>query len=305
MPSAIRLFKVFGITVYLHWSWFLVAVIELRSRQGNYTSPAWNVAEYLSLFAIVLLHEFGHALACRSVGGKAERIMLWPLGGVAYVSPPPRPGALLWSIAAGPLVNVMLVPVTLLLAMIQLPHDPHYFFWSVAYVNMVLLAFNILPIYPLDGGQMLQAVLWFIMGRARSLMVAAVIGIVGAAGLGLFALWDQNVWLIAIALFAGFQAFNGIRMARLLRERETMPRRAGFACPSCGASPPMGMFWTCSNCGTQFDTFETGGVCPRCGRVFAVTSCADCGKASPIAQWQGAPVGFPVITTAQPVPPPA
>ena len=57
------------------------------------------------------MHEFGHALACRQVGGKANQIMLWPLGGVAYVSPPQRPGAMLWSIAAGPLVNVVLVPV--------------------------------------------------------------------------------------------------------------------------------------------------------------------------------------------------
>ena len=61
----------------------------------------------------MLLHEFGHALACRQVGGVANRIVLWPLGGIAYVNPPPRPGAVLWSIAAGPLVNVALVPITL------------------------------------------------------------------------------------------------------------------------------------------------------------------------------------------------
>ena len=56
-------------------------------------------------------HEFGHALACRQVGGSANQIILWPLGGVAYVNPPQRPGATLWSIAAGPLVNVALLPV--------------------------------------------------------------------------------------------------------------------------------------------------------------------------------------------------
>ena len=60
---------------------------------------------------LILAHEFGHSLACRSVGGEANRIVLWPLGGIAYVSPPQRPGATLWSIAAGPLVNVALVPV--------------------------------------------------------------------------------------------------------------------------------------------------------------------------------------------------
>jgi Zn-dependent protease len=69
--------------------------------------------EYLALFSIVLMHEFGHALACRQVGGTADQILLWPFGGVAYVNPPQRPGAMLWSIAAGPLVNVALFPLLL------------------------------------------------------------------------------------------------------------------------------------------------------------------------------------------------
>src|SRR3954469_18322558 len=112
--GSIRLFGFSGIDVFLHWSWFLVAVYEIQSRSGRYSSVLWNVFEYLALFLIVLFHEFGHALACRQVGGRANRIVLWPLGGVAYVDPPPRPGATLWSIAAGPLVNVALLPVFLL-----------------------------------------------------------------------------------------------------------------------------------------------------------------------------------------------
>src|SRR5271165_6715876 len=119
MPSgrqgSVHLFRFAGIDVFLHWSWFLVAAYEIQSRKGSYSSVTWNVLEYLALFLIVLLHEFGHALACRQVGGKADRIVLWPLGGVAYVDPPPRPGATLWSIAAGPLVNVALLPVLFLL----------------------------------------------------------------------------------------------------------------------------------------------------------------------------------------------
>ena len=91
--GAFRMFQVAGIHVYLHWSWLLVAVLEVQLRQRNYQSIVWNALEYVSIFVIVLLHEFGHALACRSVGGQADRIVLWPLGGVAYVSPPPRPGA--------------------------------------------------------------------------------------------------------------------------------------------------------------------------------------------------------------------
>src|SRR5580658_4461747 len=115
MPSSrqgsIRLFRLAGIDVFLHWSWFLVAVYGIQSRTGRYSSLTWSVLEYLALFLIVLLHEFGHSLACRQVGGQANQIVLWPLGGVAYVDPPQRPGATLWSIAAGPLVNVALFPI--------------------------------------------------------------------------------------------------------------------------------------------------------------------------------------------------
>src|SRR5438874_7212938 len=114
--GSIHLASVAGIDVFLHWSWFLVAAYEIANRTRNYSSLAWNAAEYLGLFLIVLLHEFGHALACRQVGGTADRIVLWPLGGVAYVSPPQRPGATLWSIAAGPLVNVALLPVLIFLS---------------------------------------------------------------------------------------------------------------------------------------------------------------------------------------------
>src|SRR5262249_52476484 len=99
--GSFQLFRVAGITVFVHWSWLLVAYFEIQNRAQSYTSAFWNVIEYLAIFGIVLLHEFGHALACRQVGGTADRIILWPLGGAAYVLPPPRPGALLWSIAAG------------------------------------------------------------------------------------------------------------------------------------------------------------------------------------------------------------
>src|SRR3979409_357385 len=109
--GSFHLFHFAGVDVFLHWSWFLVALYAINYRMGNYSSAVWNVFEYFALFTIVLMHEFGHSLACRSVGGQANQIVLWPLGGSAYVSPPPRPGPTLWSIAAGPMVNLMLFPV--------------------------------------------------------------------------------------------------------------------------------------------------------------------------------------------------
>src|SRR3954470_23204666 len=111
--GSIRLFRLAGIDVFLHWSWFVIAAIEIETRRRDYSSLVWNALEYVSLFLIVLMHEFGHALACRQVGGRANQIILWPLGGVAYVAPPQRPAAMLWSIAAGPLVNVILFPIFL------------------------------------------------------------------------------------------------------------------------------------------------------------------------------------------------
>ena len=218
--GSLPLFRIAGIQVYLHWSWLVVAYFEIGNRVNRYQSMTWNVIEYLAIFGIVLLHEFGHALACRQVGGQANRIMLWPLGGVAFVQPPPRPGALLWSIAAGPLVNVVLFPAMFLAFVIAtaagwgVEHpDFVHFLLSITVIDVVLLVFNLLPIYPLDGGQILQALLWFVIGQARSLMVSGIIGLAGAAGLIVLALVRlQDKWLAFIALFVAWQAWRGFRL---------------------------------------------------------------------------------------------
>src|SRR5947209_6763616 len=187
--GSIHLFRIAGVDVFLHWSWFLVAAFEISGRTRTYSSLSWNILEYLALFSIVLLHEYGHALACRQVGGIANRIVLWPLGGVAFVDPPPRPGATLWSIAAGPLVNVALFPVFYGLVLLgrlsgwaYAAPDAYALLRTILLLDVVLLTFNMLPIYPLDGGQILRSLLWFVLGRARSLMVATIIGFIGVAG---------------------------------------------------------------------------------------------------------------------------
>jgi Zn-dependent protease len=71
--GSIHLFRLAGVDLYLHWSWFVVAAIEIQSRKGRYTSLTWSALEYLALFLIVLLHEFGHAMACRQVGERQTR----------------------------------------------------------------------------------------------------------------------------------------------------------------------------------------------------------------------------------------
>ncbi len=295
--GSIHLFRFNGIDVFLHWSWFLIAVFEIQSRAGSYPSIAWNVAEYLALFLIVTLHEFGHALACRQVGGRADRIVLWPLGGVAYVDPPQRPGATLWSIAAGPLVNVALLPI--LLALYWFSPAPagntalaslHQLLYAILWINLGLFVFNMLPIYPLDGGQILRALLWFVMGRGRSLMVATILGFVGVVGFFGLAIWQRSIWYGALAVFMLMNCWGGLQHARALLRMAKLPRRDGFSCPSCKAAPPVGDYWKCGKCGQAFDTFQNWGVCPHCRMQFGSTRCLDCGQQNPVSQWATATV---------------
>jgi Zn-dependent protease len=305
--GSFRLFRLTGIDVFLHWSWFLVAFYMISKRSHHYTSLSWNVLEYLALFAIVLMHEFGHALACRQVGGQADRIMLWPLGGVAYVDPPQRPGATLWSIAAGPLVNVVLAPVLLalgpfdILGLAAAWPNVHELLSMISYINIALFIFNILPIYPLDGGQILRSLLWFIFGRARSLLVASIVGFIGVGGLVLAAVLMQSLWLGILAVFILMMCWQGLRQALALARVDKMPHRPGFACPSCGAAPLVGAFWKCGHCRAPFDTFETGAVCPRCGSAFETTHCVECGAENPISAWKVQPPPIPGTSATPPV----
>jgi Zn-dependent protease len=303
--GTIRLFRFAGIDLFLHWSWFLVGVFEIGDRANAYSSLGWNIAEYLSLFAIVMLHEYGHALACRQVGGTANQIVLWPMGGVAYVNPPPRPGATLWSIAAGPLVNAVLIPVLSLLGMLnrslgwaETMPNAHALLRSVWFINLGLLVFNMLPIYPLDGGQIFRSLLWFVVGRARSLMAATSVGLIGAAGLIAYSVWSHSVWLGAISAFILMNCWRGLRQAQALSRLAKLPRHEAFACPRCKAAPPVGSFWTCNHCQKQFDTFQTNAVCPQCLAQFAATACLDCGQRAPMNAWT---VSTPVVPALDPL----
>jgi Zn-dependent protease len=218
--GVIRLFRFAGIEVFLHFSWFLVAAIYISGYIRRYESPVWGVLEYISVFVIVLVHEFGHALACRQVGGIANRIVLWPLGGIAFVDPPRRPGAYLWSIAAGPLVNVILLPVLAFLSMMaqaSLPgSDVAVFFRDLNFLNAVLLGFNLLPVFPLDGGQIVRGLLWFPFGEIRSLQISSVIGLIGGALLGIVGLMAGSVWWAVLAFFLLSRAWYGWQQAKAM-----------------------------------------------------------------------------------------
>jgi Zn-dependent protease len=296
MPSkskgSIRLFHALGVDVFLHWSWFLVAAYEIQSRNSRYSSILWNALEYLSLFLIVLLHEFGHATACRQVGGTANRIVLWPMGGVAFVNPPQRPGATLWSIAAGPLVNVALLPALILatwmsrrLGWAVSHHDLYLLLRHILGIDVVLLVFNLLPVYPLDGGQILRSLLWYAMGRGRSLMVVTVLGFVGVLGFAALAVWSRSVWTGAVVVYMAVSCWSGFKAARILMRLDNMPRRQEYTCPMCGKSPQVCTHWVCDQCRQKFDPFATHGLCPGCGVRHFDTACLDCHVTTPMDAW--------------------
>ena len=295
-PWSLPFFRVAGIQVYVHATWFVVAWIEISARDSAYGSMAWNVAEYLGLFLIVLLHEFGHVLACRQTGGVANEILLWPLGGIALGRPPPRASAELWTIAAGPLVNVALYPLLMGLTIWcgasglgQRIPDLERLLFNLWWINKALLIFNLLPVYPLDGGQIVRSLLWFRVGRARSLLIAAVIGLVGIAGLAGYRMAtrpDDLMWTGILALFLGAQCFGAFRHAQQLRALERVPRQAGFACPHCASAPPSGAVWLCAACGHRFDAFLTRAVCPHCQSPLPTVGCVDCGAQNPIERWE-------------------
>jgi Zn-dependent protease len=301
--GSVRFFRFRGIDVFVHWSWFLVAFYFIYERHASRVSLAWNALEYLSLFVIILMHEFGHSLACRQVGGQSDQIILWPLGGVAFVDPPPRPGATLWSIAAGPLVNVALLPILTFFyyrsgywhlppVLSELPN----FFYDLWMINIVILCFNLLPVYPLDGGQILRSLLWYLIGRRKSLAVSAIIGTVGVVALIVYALYSTNLWMGVVAIFVLSNCWQGWKESQLLKQMETIPRHEHYTCPSCRAHPMRAPLWICGGCQTRFDTFETKGTCPKCFMTFNKTRCPECGAHNLIQDWG--------VIKATPPPPP-
>lgn len=232
----------FGIRVVLHWTFLVYAAYQLFYGRGPHSNPLPLDALQLGLlFAVVLMHEFGHALSCKLVGGQAERIILWPLGGIAFVQPPPQPTAWLITTVCGPLVNAVLWPIFYHVShnlgitdswSISVWYTTHtglplyvglgcYFMWQI---NMLLLIFNLIPAYPMDGGRILQEILWYIVGYAHSRFVAGIVGIACGAvfiivGFGLFSFTlpvvnytlggkeGSNTMLMVIGFLAASQSF--------------------------------------------------------------------------------------------------
>jgi Zn-dependent protease len=291
--GSLRLFRVAGVDVMIHWSWIIIAVFEMQFRQQQaFSSPLWNAAEFLTAFAIVLLHEIGHVTSCRQVGGTADRIILLPFGGVAYVNPPPRPWPVFWSASGGPLVNLILVPVTVLTyflcreqGWLQGNHDLQMYLGVTIAINLFLLVFNLLPLYPNDGGQMLYAMCWAVVGRGPALMITSIFGLVGGILVALLCL-ALGMWILLIfAAMIVLRSFAAFGQATQLMRVMNGPRHREARCPACRAHPLTGRRWVCDECRCRFDTFETLAECPECNKRFEQTGCPECGAKNSIIDW--------------------
>ena len=225
----------FGIHVRVHASLLLLLLFNVLFAGGRGGMGFQDaVVSSLILFGIILLHEFGHCFAARSVGGDARDILLWPLGGLAFVSTPRRWWPSFVATAGGPLVNVAICLVTGVLLMIlsggqyALPLNPLIPFGGVGYqllgtstiayylswiyiTSWMLLFFNLLPIFPLDGGRMLQELLWPKLGYFQSMTIACNVGMAGAIAMGLWGLTSGSFWLIFLA-FSGFMTCYQTKM---------------------------------------------------------------------------------------------
>ena len=195
MKAQVRLGRIAGISIGLHYSWLLIAILIALSLAQHFraVAPAWSssivwtaaVVTGLLFFATLLLHELAHSLLAKSRGLRVHAITLFALGGVSQIESEASDAKSEFSIAiAGPVTSVVIGLVLLGSAWLTgwkpgtEPATPvvSVLVW-LGYINMMLAVFNMIPGYPLDGGRVLLALIWWVTGNAnRSTRLAAQVG---------------------------------------------------------------------------------------------------------------------------------
>ena len=199
MFRSIRLFKLAGIPVYIHWTFFILVfyiIGESVADSDSMPQLVFNVSILLTVFLCVTLHEYGHALTARKYGIQTQDIILSPIGGVARLSGLPEKPVQEFLVAiAGPMVNVVIVIlITTLLAFVYPETEANYARQDISWanflnnyllvinvINVSLVVFNMVPAFPMDGGRVLRALLAMKLGKLKATRIASIIGQIIAA----------------------------------------------------------------------------------------------------------------------------
>ena len=256
MNPSFEIGRIAGVRIGINWSWLVVfalitwslatAVFPARTpglSDGTYVTMALVAA--VIFFASLLAHELGHAVQARREGMEIEGITLWLFGGVArFKGMFPSAGAELRIALAGPIISLALgIAFLLVAAFAGLDQEVEGVIAWLGYINLLLLAFNMLPALPLDGGRVLRAALWGVRRDfATATRVAAGVGrgfgfafIAGGLALAIFTDTVSGLWLAFIGWFlliasgsearflAVRDAFDGLRVRDLMvREPATV-----------------------------------------------------------------------------------
>lgn len=225
MRASWKIGRLAGITVRMHATFPLllvwVAVMQYAG-SARWSDVATGLVYTLGVFGIVVLHELGHALAARKFGIRTRDITLLPIGGIARLDRiPERPRQEFWIAVAGPAVNLVLAAGLFALLAVGGLAAGNAGAWPgesplarLAWLNVGMAAFNLLPAFPMDGGRVLRALLALRLDYGRATLIAVVVGkaLAGALGvLGLFA----NPLLVLIAVFVWLGAEQEGGAARL------------------------------------------------------------------------------------------
>ena len=238
MPGPLLIARIFGIRVTVDPSWILIFLLMAASLSAGYLPQQlpgappvtrWTLGAILAitLFVSVLAHEFSHALVARARRVKVDEVMLFVFGGVAKMRGEPRDASSEFLIAAaGPVLSIVL-GVTILLARGALdgiaPPPVLAGLWWLGMINLVLAVFNLVPGFPLDGGRILRAILWWRMGDFERATIAAarvgqvIAGLLIALGITMTVVTGNmsSLWQALIGWFLWSAASQSIRIARL------------------------------------------------------------------------------------------
>jgi len=242
--SGIELFKLSGVEVAIDYSWLVIFALVLWGLSAGYFPheyPGYGLRSYwivgfvatLLFFASVLIHELSHAWVANRLGEQVSRITLFIFGGMAHLSGEPESPAVEFKVAGvGPLTSLILA--ALFWGIHQaLPPAPALILWRavfryLAYINAALALFNLLPGFPLDGGRLLRAVIWWRTGdlprataRAADWGQGIAFGLIALGALEIFTdTLIGGLWLIFIGLFlrsAALASYQHVILDQVLR----------------------------------------------------------------------------------------